>query len=150
MSIKNETARPAEFPPKAGEVKRMAGIDVEAQINRVKTSPNFELSLFITEDREKKIDLTFGVRPGPSYEKNTDEWAITDGEVELLKHTKLYDYPTTDDDVYVYKITDFSIIMKFRHFDRSWDSTETNSMTVISTDEALIERLAKEFKEHMG
>jgi hypothetical protein len=62
--------------------------------------------------------LISGRRPGPSYDYINDDRAFTDGNVTFVSMKNYYNYPTMNDWVYKYKLSNASyLIIVQRHGD---------------------------------
>ena len=148
----NETPRPEAPLPTSGEVKRWEDLSFEkicGIIEKFKIKPNFKLHLEWSKKMTRKIQLIDGVRPGPSFYYCNEEWAIVDGEFKLVKHSKQYDYPTINDDEYIYMIKNHNSIVLYRHYENDWDNVVENDLTIVAKDKGLLRKIARRYKDYL-
>ena len=77
--------------------------------------------LRICEKVPEFVVLTYGRRPSLRYEYTLNEWVYTDAELELIAKKRVYDYPTTDDTSYKYRVKNASFIIKVRLYGHDYE-----------------------------
>jgi hypothetical protein len=114
---------------KAGkDIEEVTEKEILEEIKKYATNTGgFRMS--VEQEVPKYIVIMRGSRPGPSYDYRAEDLLVTDGDLEFVSEKHIYNYPTQNDHLYKYKITNAKFVLVLNwygnDFQRGWQEWTT-------------------------